>query len=166
MIKGKFGWDPVIKVCWLTSDTPADRLIWQISTQLFWILLAVVVTALSAVITMAYLYKHRVPFPPTLDASWKITHSRELTVQFKSDENLQATEEDQAARPPTPPKNLQGIPRLDAHGRPVDMDLAYLGRNATKYASRKLSGTKRFRSVIFRICMDILLGCSWGLGLC
>jgi hypothetical protein len=77
VIKGKFGWDPVIGVCWLTSDTPADRLIWQICTQLFWILLAVVVTMLSAIITMAYLYKHKVRglFFSPFDASWKITHS-------------------------------------------------------------------------------------------
>lgn len=60
VIKGKFGWDHVIGVCWLTSTNKRDRLVWQISTQLLWILLAVAITGVSAAITLTYLYKHKV----------------------------------------------------------------------------------------------------------
>ncbi|KAF3920303.1 hypothetical protein AA313_de0209600 [Arthrobotrys entomopaga] len=59
LIKGKFGWDDVIGVCWLTSDSTEDRLKWQISTQLFWILLAVFITCLCCVTTIFHLYRHK-----------------------------------------------------------------------------------------------------------
>ncbi|KAK6354657.1 hypothetical protein TWF696_003797 [Orbilia brochopaga] len=59
LIKGKFGWDDVIGVCWLTSENNEDRLIWQISTQLLWILLAVFITCLSCCTTVFHLYRHK-----------------------------------------------------------------------------------------------------------
>ncbi|KAF3941101.1 hypothetical protein ABW19_dt0207308 [Dactylella cylindrospora] len=59
LIKGKFGWDDVIKVCWLTSDDNQDRLIWQISTQLLWILLAVFITCSCCLTTIYHLYRHK-----------------------------------------------------------------------------------------------------------
>ncbi|EPS39939.1 hypothetical protein H072_6360 [Dactylellina haptotyla CBS 200.50] len=59
LIKGKFGWDDVIGVCWLTSDNNEDRLKWQISTQLLWILLAVFITCACSSTTIYHLYKHK-----------------------------------------------------------------------------------------------------------
>ncbi|KAK6509799.1 hypothetical protein TWF481_004528 [Arthrobotrys musiformis] len=59
LIKGKFGWDDVIGVCWLTSDNNEDRLKWQISTQLLWILLAVLITCTCCCTTVFHLYKHK-----------------------------------------------------------------------------------------------------------
>ncbi|KAJ6261492.1 hypothetical protein Dda_4162 [Drechslerella dactyloides] len=59
LIKGKFGWDDVIGVCWLTSDNYEDRLKWQISTQLMWILLAVFITCLCCCTTVFHLYRHK-----------------------------------------------------------------------------------------------------------
>ncbi|KAI5858827.1 hypothetical protein BZA05DRAFT_440447 [Tricharina praecox] len=59
LIKGKFGWDPVIGVCWLTDHSVHNRLVWQIATQLLWIVLAEVITMLCAGITIAHLYKHK-----------------------------------------------------------------------------------------------------------
>ncbi|CUS14681.1 unnamed protein product [Tuber aestivum] len=128
LIKGKFGWDPVIDVCWLTSKDPDDRLMWQISTQLFWILLAVVITTVSALITMGYLYKHK----------------------FVSEKALQETKEDRQLRPHTPTASL---PRLDAHGKPMIDDRMHIRRSATRFASQTLSATSRFRSVILRISL-------------
>ncbi|RPA97977.1 hypothetical protein L873DRAFT_1828809 [Choiromyces venosus 120613-1] len=128
LIKGKFGWDPNIQVCWLTSKNPDDRFTWQISTQLFWILLAVVITTVSALITMGYLYKHK----------------------FVSEKVLQDTEEDRQLRPHTPTTPL---PRLDAHGRPIMDDEMHFRRSATKFASWTLSGTSTFRNVILRISL-------------
>ncbi|PWW71966.1 hypothetical protein C7212DRAFT_360412 [Tuber magnatum] len=128
LIKGKFGWDPVIEVCWLTSKDPHDRLIWQISTQLFWILLAVVITTVSALITMGYLYKHK----------------------FVSERALKDTKEDRQLRPHTPTTSL---PRLDARGRPMVDDKMHIRRSATRFASRTLSATSRFRNIIMRISL-------------
>ncbi|CAZ79318.1 unnamed protein product [Tuber melanosporum] len=128
LIKGKFGWDPVIEVCWLTSHNPHDRLTWQISTQLFWILLAVVVTTASALTTMGYLYKHK----------------------FVSEKALQGTKEDKQLRPHTPTTSL---PRLDAHGKPIVDDKMHIPRSASKLASRTLSATSRFRNIIMRISL-------------
>ncbi|KAK6333800.1 hypothetical protein TWF730_003983 [Orbilia blumenaviensis] len=59
LIKGKFGWDEVIGVCWLTSYNNEDRLIWQISTQLLWILLAVLITCTCCCTTVFHLYRHK-----------------------------------------------------------------------------------------------------------
>ncbi|KAK6517082.1 hypothetical protein TWF506_006960 [Arthrobotrys conoides] len=59
LIKGKFGWDDVIGVCWLTSDNNEDRLKWQISTQLLWILLAVLITCTCCCTTVFHLYRHK-----------------------------------------------------------------------------------------------------------
>ncbi|KAF3932904.1 hypothetical protein ABW20_dc0100180 [Dactylellina cionopaga] len=59
LIKGKFGWDDVIGVCWLTSDNNEDRLKWQISTQLLWILLAVFITCMCCCTTVFHLYRHK-----------------------------------------------------------------------------------------------------------
>lgn len=128
LIKGKFGWDPVIRVCWLTSHNSHDRLTWQISTQLFWILLAVVITTVSALITMGYLYKHR----------------------FVSEKALRDTEEDRKLRPQTPTTSL---PRLDAHGKPMVNDKMRIQGRATKFASQTLSATSRFRNIIMRISL-------------
>jgi hypothetical protein len=69
--------DPVLKVCWLTdsdrhsvrckhansgwskSNGP-QRLIWQITTQLMWIVLAEFITMMCAAITILHLYRHKV----------------------------------------------------------------------------------------------------------
>ncbi|KAK6533985.1 hypothetical protein TWF281_005326 [Arthrobotrys megalospora] len=59
LIKGKFGWDDVIGVCWLTSYNNEDRLKWQISTQLLWILLAVLITCTCCCTTVFHLYRHK-----------------------------------------------------------------------------------------------------------
>lgn len=60
MITGKFGWDHMIRVCWLTDINPHNRLVWQITTQLVWIILAEFITTVCALVTIAHLYKHKV----------------------------------------------------------------------------------------------------------
>ena len=61
-------------------------------------------------------------------------------------------------RPQTPTTSL---PRLDAHGKPMMDDKMHIQGRATKFASRTLSATSRFRNVIMRICKPLL---QWGRG--
>ncbi|EWC47423.1 hypothetical protein DRE_00391 [Drechslerella stenobrocha 248] len=94
LIKGKFGWDDVIGVCWLTSENNGDRLKWQISTQLLWILLAVLITCICCSNTIFHLYRHKFTTlsvlnqnkPPTdAEMTASITHS------ISSDANREST---------------------------------------------------------------------------
>lgn len=61
----QFGWDPLLGVCGLSARAPRDRLVWQLTTQLFWTLLAVTATVVCALTTTVYLYRQKVR-PPFL----------------------------------------------------------------------------------------------------
>jgi hypothetical protein len=129
VIKGKYGWDPVIRVCWITSSTQHDRLIWQISTQLFWILLAVTITTLSASITITHLYKHKFTFrvlrDPTLQYLPPTSGPALVSAERQSDKSIGGT-----TLHPTSPKAIV---------------------EASRMASRNLTTQRGFRKVILRI---------------
>lgn len=60
----QFGWDPLLGVCGLTASAPRERLVWLLTTQLFWTLLAVAATTVCALTTTVYLYRQKVRPPP------------------------------------------------------------------------------------------------------
>ncbi|RPB09523.1 hypothetical protein P167DRAFT_492273, partial [Morchella conica CCBAS932] len=126
LIKGKFGWDHVIGVCWLTSTNKRDRLIWQISTQLFWILLAVAITGVSAAITLTYLYKHKFPGKGALGSSSAASTSG----RFRS------------------------IPMLDTRGHPLRRNATRLA--SKNLSNDKSFRSVVFRISIYPIVMIIL----------
>ena len=136
VIKGKFGWDPIIKVCWLTSDNDADRLRWQISTQLAWILFTIFLTMLASVITIGHLYKHKVRI---YKQSSRYTERLMVYAQFTSVRLLKA----HAKTNSTSQKEMNSVDSAVATDRKRS--------GAYKGASRNLMTNVEFRKIILRI---------------
>ncbi|KAJ7657257.1 hypothetical protein DFH06DRAFT_1131767 [Mycena polygramma] len=53
----QYGWDPLVQDCWYANPNPAERLAWQIGTQLFWSLLAVTGEVICTSIVIIYMIR-------------------------------------------------------------------------------------------------------------
>jgi len=132
VIKGKFGWDPVIGACWLTDDNAHNRLVWQVATQLLWIVLAEVITMSCAGITIAHLYKHKV-FSNSCSES-NITHRYQW--QFTSLKATKRGSSHQSYHVSTGSNGKDGDFRADL----------------ARKTANNLTTQRGFRNVIVRIC--------------
>ncbi|KAJ7659149.1 hypothetical protein DFH06DRAFT_1195151 [Mycena polygramma] len=56
----QYGWDPLVQDCWYANPNPAERLAWQIGTQLFWSLLAVAGEVICTSIVVIYMVRHQI----------------------------------------------------------------------------------------------------------
>lgn len=153
VVKNKFGWDPVIAVCWLTDSDSHDRLVWQISTQLVWILLAALITTVCALITILYLYKHKVrplqvhsfmsdPSP----SIHSLVHGQSLTAQFSTRRFMNQDASSHNSSSHLSSDKTGGGYRHRLRNR-------CFMKEATRKASHSLASQHSFRNVIVRIAL-------------
>ncbi|KAJ6518206.1 hypothetical protein C8R47DRAFT_1312669 [Mycena vitilis] len=56
----QYGWDPLVEDCWYANPDQTQRLAWQIGTQLFWSMLAVIGEVVCTAVVVVYMVRHQV----------------------------------------------------------------------------------------------------------
>ncbi|KAF9260000.1 hypothetical protein L218DRAFT_947097 [Marasmius fiardii PR-910] len=58
----QYGWDPLVQDCWYTNDNRAQRIAWQVGTQVAWTFFTVIGELVCAMVVLIFLLRHNLRF--------------------------------------------------------------------------------------------------------
>ncbi|KAG9224370.1 hypothetical protein PLEOSDRAFT_159773 [Pleurotus ostreatus PC15] len=90
---GQYGWDPLERVCWYTSDNRHERVLWQATTQMGWTAITVIGEVTCSIVVLVFMMRHNartrkifVPvrtFTETTTASGVVIANRHRNIIFR-----------------------------------------------------------------------------------